>query len=68
MAFLNSAAADAYVGFLWLFARVVGACLLLTGLILFVGIFFEWWATFALIGAIVIALSFLVNPKRKRLI
>ncbi len=68
MAFLNSAAADAYAGFVWLFARVVGACLLMTGLILFVGIFFEWWATFALIGAIVIALSFLVNPKRKRLI
>jgi hypothetical protein len=68
MAFLNSAAADAYAGFVWLFARVIGACLLLTGLILFVGVFLEWWAVFALVGAIVIALSFLVNPKRKRLI
>jgi hypothetical protein len=44
MAFLNSAASDAYSGFVWLFVRVVGACLFLTGLILFVGIFLELWA------------------------
>lgn len=68
MAFLNSAAADAYAGFVWLFARVIGACLLLTGLILFVGVFLEWWAVFALVGAIVIALSSLLRPKHKRLI
>src|SRR5271168_2299690 len=67
MAFLNSAAADAYAGFVWLFARVIGACLLLTGLILFVGVFLEWWAVFALVGAIVIALSSLLGRKHSRL-
>lgn len=68
MAFLNSAASDAYSELVWLFARVVGACLFLTGLILFVGIFLQRWAVFALVGAIVIALSSLVGPKHKRLI
>jgi len=68
MAFLNSAASDAYSGFVWLFVRVVGACLCFTGLILFVGIFLEWWEVFALVGAIVIALSSLVGPKHKRLV
>jgi hypothetical protein len=67
MAFLNSAAADAYASFVWLFARVIGACLLLTGLILFVGVFLEWWAVFALVGAIVIALSSLLGRKHTRL-
>ena len=67
MAFLNSAASDAYASFIWLFARVGGACLLLTWLILFLGVFLEWWAVFALVGAIVIALSSLLGRKHRRL-
>lgn len=67
MAFLNSAAADAYTSFVWLFARVIGECLLLTGLILFVGVFLQWWAVFALVGAIVIALSSLLGRKHSHL-
>jgi len=54
MAFLNSAAADAYASFVWLFARVIGACLLLTAIILFLGVFLEWWVVFALVGVVVL--------------
>jgi hypothetical protein len=67
MAFLNSAAADAYASFVWLSARVGGVCLLLTGLILFLGVFLDWWAVFALVGAIVIALSSLLGRKHSHL-
>jgi hypothetical protein len=59
MAFLNAAAADAYAGFVWLFARVIGACLLLTAIILFLGVFLEWWAVFALVGVVVLVGSHL---------
>jgi hypothetical protein len=59
MAFLNSAAADAYASFVWLFARVIGACLLLTAIILFLGVFLEWWAVFALVGIVVLVGSHL---------
>lgn len=67
MAFLNSAAADAYAGFVRLFASLIGACLLLTAIILFLGVFLQWWAVFALVGAIVIALSSLLGRKHRRL-
>jgi hypothetical protein len=54
MAFLNSAATDVYAGFVRLFARIIGACLLLTAIILFLGVFLEWWAVFALVGVVVL--------------
>ena len=67
MEFLNSAASDAYAGFVWLFARVVGACLLLTALILFLGVFLQWWAVFGLVGAVVIVVGSRLVPRHHRL-
>lgn len=66
MAFLKSAASDAYAGFVWLLARVIGACLLLTAIILFLGVFLEWWAVFALVGVVVLVGSHL-GSKHHRL-
>src|SRR5271156_5856020 len=57
MAFLDSAVADAYATFVWICARVIGAAFLLTGLMLFLGVFLQWWAAFALVGVVVIALG-----------
>jgi hypothetical protein len=59
MAFLNSAASDAYASFEWLLARFIGTCLLLTAIILFLGVFFEWWVVFALVGVVVLVGSHL---------
>ena len=67
MAFLNSAATDAYAGFIWLLARVIGACLLLTALILFLGVFLEWRAVFGLVGAVVIVVGSRLGHRRHRL-
>ena len=67
MAFLDSAAADAYAGFIWLLARVIGACLLLTALILFLGVFLEWWAVFGLVGAVVIVVGSRLGHRRHHL-
>jgi hypothetical protein len=66
MAFLNSAISDAYAGFVRLFASVIGACLLLTAIILFLGVFLQWWAVFALVGVVVLVCSRL-SSKRYRL-
>ena len=55
MEFLDSAVADTYATFVWICARVIGAAFLLTGLVLFLGIFLEWWAAFGLVGVVVIA-------------
>ncbi|MGA9725223.1 MAG: hypothetical protein WBQ86_22400 [Candidatus Binatus sp.] len=68
MAFLNSAVEDAYASFLWLCARVVGVCFLLTAMILLLGIFLAWWAVFALVGAVVIAAASRLGTKHNRLI
>ena len=71
MAFLDSAAANAYASVVWIFARVIGAAFLLTGLVLFLGIFFQWWAAFGLVGIVVIAVGALASlrraPQRRRL-
>jgi hypothetical protein len=64
MAFLDSAIADAYATFIWICARLVGAAFLLTGLMLFLGIFLQWWAAFALVGVVVIALGYLASARR----
>ncbi len=70
MAFLDSAVADAYATFIRLSARTIGGAFLLTGLILFLGIFLQWWAAFALVGVVVIALGSFVGarhrPRRRR--
>ncbi len=70
MAFLDSAAANAYATLVWIFARVIGAAFLLTGLVLFLGIFLQWWAAFGLVGVVVIAVGALAtirrSPQRRR--
>lgn len=67
MAFLNSAIADAYASFIWIVAQVVGAGLLLTALIMFLGIWLQWWTDFALVGVAIIAVGSRVGAKRHRL-
>lgn len=66
MALLNSAVADAYAGFVWLCARVIGVSLLLTALILFLGVFLQWWEVFALVGLGTIALGSYLGPVSHR--
>ncbi|HKN13673.1 MAG TPA: hypothetical protein VJX68_10820 [Candidatus Binatus sp.] len=66
MAFLDSAVADAYATFVWICARVIGAAFLLTGLVLFLGIFLQWWAVFGLVGVVVIAAGALARLRRRR--
>ncbi len=65
LAFLDSAVEDAYATFVWICARVIGAAFLLTGLVLFLGIFLQWWAVFGLIGVIVIAIGALASLRRR---
>ena len=70
MAFLDSAAANAYATLVWMCARVIGAAFILTGLVLFLGIFLQWWAAFGSVGVLVIAVGALAslrrNPQRRR--
>jgi hypothetical protein len=70
MAFLDSAAANAYASVIWIFARVIGAAFLLTGLVLFLGIFLQWWAVFGSVGVVVTAIGALASlrpsPQRRR--
>ena len=70
MAFLDSAVANAYGSFVWLCARFLGAALLLTGLVLFLGIFLQWWAVFGVVGVTVIVLGAIArvasrSPRRR---
>ncbi len=64
MAFLDSAVADAYATFVWICARVIGAAFLLTGLMLFLGVFLQWWAAFALVGVVIIALGSFAGARK----
>jgi hypothetical protein len=70
LAFLDSAAADAYATIVWLGARIIGAAFLLTGVVLFLGTFLQWWEAFGLVGVIVIAVGALGSvsrrPRRRR--
>jgi hypothetical protein len=70
MAFFDSAVADVYATFVSICSRIIGAAFLLTGLMLFLGIFLQWWAAFALVGVVVIALGSLarvrLRPRKKR--
>jgi hypothetical protein len=63
MAFLNSAVADAYATFIWISARIIGAAFLLTAIVLFLGIWLQWWIAFALVGVAVIAVGSRLSPK-----
>ena len=63
MAFLNSAVADAYASFVWISARIIGAAFLLTALVLFLGIWLQWWIAFAVVGVAVIAVGSRMGPK-----
>jgi hypothetical protein len=65
LAFLDSAVADAYSTFIWICARVIGAAFLLTGLMLFLGVFLQWWAAFALVGVVIIAVGALASIRRR---
>lgn len=65
MAFLDSAVADAYAAFIWICARVIGAAFILTGLVLFLRVFVEWWAAFGLAGVLVLAAGALASLKRR---
>jgi hypothetical protein len=64
-AFLNSAVEDAYASFIWICARVIGVALLLTALILFLGIWLQWWTAFALVGVAVLAMGSRTGPKHR---
>lgn len=66
MAFLDSAVADAYATFVWICARGIGAAFLLTGLVLFLGTFLQWWEAFGLVGVVVIVAGALARPRRVR--
>lgn len=65
MAFLDSAVADAYATFLWLWASAIGAAFLLTGLVLFLGIFLQWWAAFGLVGLVIICVGYLARGRHR---
>lgn len=65
MAFLNSAVEDAYATFIWICARVVGVAMLLTAVVLFVGIFLQWWMAFALVGGAIVVVGSRMGPKHR---
>ena len=70
MAFLDSAAANAYATLIWMGARAIGAAFLLTALILLLGNFLPWWETFGSVGVVVIAVGAVASlrrsPQRRR--
>jgi hypothetical protein len=70
LAFLDSVVSDAYATFIWMCALVIGAGFIVTGLVLFLGIFLQWWAAFGLVGVLVIAMGGLTRvgrrPRRRR--
>ena len=66
MEFLDSAVADASATFIRVCAWVIGAAFLLTGLTLFAGKWMEWWAAFASVGVVVIALGSIAGARRYR--
>jgi hypothetical protein len=65
MAFLDSAVADAYATFLWLCAGAIGAAFLLTGFVLFLGVFLQWWAAFGVVGLVIIFMGYLARGRHR---
>lgn len=66
LAFLDSVVANAYANFVWICAITIGAGFILTGLVLFLGLFMLWWEAFALVGLIVIAVGAIASRGRRR--
>ena len=65
LAFLDSAVDDAYQAFVWICARVIGAALLLAGIVLFAEMWLPRWAAFASVGVVVIALGSFAGVRRR---
>ena len=65
MEFLDTAVADAYAAFIRVCAWVIGAAFLLTGLTLFAGMWLRWWAAFASVGVLVIAVGSIAGARRR---
>jgi len=70
LAFLDSVMSQAFASFIWLCALVIGAGFIVTGMVLFLGIFLPWWGAFGLVGVLVIAMGALTRvgrrPRRRR--
>lgn len=66
LAFLDSVVANAYASFVWVCALIVGAGFILTGLVLFLGIFLQWWAAFGAVGLAVIVVGAIASSGRRR--
>ena len=65
MEFLDSAVADAYAALIRVSAWVTGVAFLLTGVTLFAGMWLRWWAAFASVGVLVIALGSIAGARRR---
>jgi hypothetical protein len=65
MEFLDSAVADAYAALIRVSAWVIGVAFLLTGVTLFAGMWLRWWAAFASVGVLVIALGSIAGARRR---
>ena len=63
--FLDTAVADAYAALIRVSAWVIGAAFLLTGVTLFAGMWLRWWAAFASVGVLVIALGSIAGARRR---
>ena len=66
LAFLDSVVANAYSSFVWMCALTIGAGFILTALVLFLGIFIQWWAAFGVVGLAVIAVGAIASSGRRR--
>jgi len=66
LAFLDSVVANEYANFVWACALIIGAGFILTGLVLFLGIFLQWWAAFGAVGLAVIVVGAIASSGRRR--
>jgi hypothetical protein len=65
LAFLDSVVANAYASFVWVCALTIGAGFILTGVVMFLGLFLPWWEAFAIVGLVVIAAGALASSGRR---
>jgi hypothetical protein len=66
LAFLDSVVANAYASLVWMSALVIGAGFILTGLVLLLGSYIQWWAAFGVVGLAVIAVGAIASSGRGR--
>jgi hypothetical protein len=66
LAFLDSVVANAYSNFVWMCALIIGAGFIVTGLVLFLGIFLQWWAAFGAVGLAVIVVGAIASSRGRR--